>query len=181
MREAHRFVFHAENTKIEPLSRTSAIVQMLVAAVGTLRVHPQDESSLFALLPPAEREWVAVADADAIVPVPGPGGELIGVLVVGRRFDDRIVRAVDLPFLEALGSAVGLALGRLQVRQPAGRELPEAPSAQECPVCRVLSAASDPPGCGCGSAYVKAGVPAFLAGKFHLVRQLGAGGWGPSI
>ena len=46
-----------------------------------------------------------------LLPVPGPGGELLGVVVVGRRFDDRIVRPVDMPFLEALGAAAGVAGG----------------------------------------------------------------------
>ena len=35
------------------------------------------------------------------VPVPGPGTDVLGVSVVGRRLDGRVVRSVDLPFLEA--------------------------------------------------------------------------------
>ena len=58
-----------------------------------------------------------------IVPVPGPGTEAIGVLVVGRRLDGRLVRSVDLPFLEAAGhtchaapSARGLFVERIPAR-----------------------------------------------------------------
>ena len=43
-----------------------------------------------------------------IVPVPGPGTDMLGVLMVGRRLDGRVVRSVDLPFLEPLGVAAGL-------------------------------------------------------------------------
>ncbi len=172
------FTLHVADAKIEPLPRTSAIVQVLEGAGGTLRVHPQDESSLFALLPQGEAAWVADADADAIVPVPGPGGELIGALVVGRRFDNRPVRQAELPFLESLAATAGLAIGRLSGMQPSESGLTEALPARECPECLALSTAGGPPECECGSAYVEARVPAVLAGKFQLIRRLGAGGMG---
>ena len=76
---------------------------LLGAAGGTSRVHPRDESSLFALLPQAEAAWVADAVADAIEPGPDPGGVLLGVLIVGRLFHDWFVRAVDDPFHKSLG------------------------------------------------------------------------------
>ena len=158
--------------------RRSAIVHMLESAGGTLRVHPGDASSFFRLLPEPEAAWVIEADADAIAAVPGPGGELAGVLLAGRRFDGRPVRAADLPFLEALGAAAGLALGRLWAARPPGTPAPEAPPARECPVCRLLAAPGEAPGCGCGSAYVETDVPALLGGKFRLIRCLGAGGMG---
>ena len=151
---------------------------MLESAGGTLRVHPGDASSFFRLLPEPEAAWVIEADADAIAAVPGPGGELAGVLLAGRRFDGRPVRAADLPFLEALGAAAGLALGRLWAARPPATPAPEAPPARECPVCRLLAAPGEAPGCGCGSAYVETDVPALLGGKFRLIRCLGAGGMG---
>ena len=170
-------VFHASDAKAPPLSRGSAIVHMLEAASRTLRVHPDDDSSIFALLPQEEVAWVVETEADGIVPVPGPG-ELSGVLVVGRRFDGRTVRNVDLPFLEALGSAAGLATERLNAlrlpRNPTTGALP----ARECPVCGLVAEVGDPPGCGCGSAYVEADVPHVLVGKFRMTRLLGAGGMG---
>ena len=46
---------------------------------------------------------------------------MLGVLMVGRRLDGRVVRSVDLPFLEALGATAGLALARLQLARRAGR------------------------------------------------------------
>ena len=45
--ETHSDVFRARGTKPPPLSRASAIVHMLEAAGGTLRVHPDDDSSVF--------------------------------------------------------------------------------------------------------------------------------------
>ena len=174
----HDEAFRAPEARIGPLPRRSAIVHMLESAGGTLRVHPGDASSFFQLLPEPEAAWVTEADADAIAPVPGPGGQLAGVLLVGPRFDGRPVRAADLPFLEALGAAAGLALGRLWAARPPGTPAPEAPPARECPVCRLLAAPGEAPGCGCGSAYVETDVPALLGGKFRLIRCLGAGGMG---
>ena len=113
-----------------------------------------------------------------MVPVPGPGAELLGVLVVGRRLDGRVVRRVDLPFLETLGAAAGLAVARLRL-MGASRAAPrEALPARECPDCRCLTEADEPPACGCGLACAEAEVPKLLAGKYRLTRRLGRGGMG---
>ena len=100
------------------------------------------------------------------------------MLVVSRRLDGRLVRSVDLPFLEALGAAAGLALARLQLLDAPGAGSGEAPPAEECPVCGCVTEAGEPAGCACGSAYVAADVPKLLAGKFRLTRRLGDGGMG---
>ena len=154
------------------------IVHLLETAGGPVRVEPAGRSSVFPLLPPADAAWVTETGADVIVPVPGPGTDVLGVLVVGRRLDGRLVRSVDLPFLDALGAAAGLALARLQLLNAPGAGSWEAPPAAECPVCRCVTAAGAPPGCACGSAYVATEVPTLLAGKFRLTRRLGAGGMG---
>ena len=52
---------------------------------GPVRVEPDGRPSVFPLLPPDEAAWVAETGADVIVPVPDPGTDVLGVLVVGRR------------------------------------------------------------------------------------------------
>ena len=170
--------FTAPQARFAPLPRQAAIVHLLETAGGPVRVDPNGQPSVFPLLPPDEAAWVTETGADVIVPVPGPGTEAIGVLVVGRRLDGRLVRSVDLPFLEALGATAGLALARLQLLDAPGAGSGEASPAEECPVCRCLTEAGEPPGCACGSAYVATEVPKLLAGKFRLTRRLGAGGMG---
>ena len=170
--------FSAPQARCVPLSRQTAIVHLLETAGGPVRVEPNGRPSVFPLLPPDEAAWVTETGADVIVPVPGPGTDVLGVLVVSRRLDGRLVRSLDLPFLEALGAAAGLALARLQLLDAPGAGSGEAPSAEECPVCRCLSEAGEPPACTCGSAYVATEVPKLLAGKFRLTRRLGAGGMG---
>ena len=166
----------APDGRLPPLARASAIVHMLEAPDRSLRVHPNDRTSFFALLPREDRRWVAEADADVLVGVPGPGVELIGVLAAGRRFDGRVVRSVDIPFLEVLGAAAGLAVGRLLGAAEAGAQ--DGPPAQECPVCRCLTEAGESPACDCGFEYVETAAPTLLAGKYRLTRRLGAGGTG---
>ena len=128
--------FSAPRARIAPLPRQSAIVHLLETAGGPVRVEPNGRPSVFPLLPPGEAAWVTETGADVIVPVPGPGTDVLGVLAVSRRFDGRLVRSLDLPFLEALGAAAGLALARLQLLDAPGAGSGEAPPAAECPVCR---------------------------------------------
>ena len=175
--EAHDF--RAPDTRIAPLARASTIGNVLETAGGSLRVHPNDTTSFFGLLPAADAAWVVEADADVLVPVPGAGAELVGVLVVGLRFDSRPVRPVDVPFLEAVAAAAGLAVGRLAVAHGTGEQVRrEEPPARECPVCRCLLGAGEAAMCGCGSEYVAVEVPRLLAGKYRLARRLGGGGMG---
>ena len=176
--ETHVEAYHALDVKVRPLLRTSAIVHMLETVGRTLRVHPEDKTSLFDLLPPEEAAWAVETAADAIVPIPGPGGEMLGVLVVVRRFDDRLVRAVDLPFLEALAAAAGLAIGRLRLTHLLDTGSPETRPAQECSACGSVTAPGEPNECNCKAAYVEAEVPKLLVGKFRLTRRLGRGGMG---
>ena len=170
--------FRAPDARVVPLPRASGIVHVLETAGGPLRVNPKDKTSVFPLLPPDDAAWVVETSADVILPLAGPGTEIVGMLVVGRRFDERVVRTVDLPFLEALGAAAGLAVARLRLLEgPDVRSL-EAPPAQECPICRCVVVAGAPPECECGVDYEETEVPKLLAGKFRLKRRLGAGGMG---
>ncbi|MCY4025764.1 MAG: serine/threonine-protein kinase [Acidobacteria bacterium] len=167
--------FRGADATPAPLPRTSAIVHLLETDQEVLRVHPIDAASLFELLPPEEAAWVRATGADVIVPVPGPGANLLGMVVVGRRFDDRIVRASDVPFLETVAAAAGQAIARLQLLH--GTETaPEAPAALACPVCGYLIGADEPPGCDCGKTYVETEAPRLLAGKYRLLRRLSGGG-----
>ncbi len=77
--------FSAPQAGFTPLPRQTAIVHLLETGGGPVRVEPDGRPSVFPLLPPDEAAWVAETGADVIVPVPGPGTDVLGVLVVGRR------------------------------------------------------------------------------------------------
>ena len=170
--------FRAPDDKIAPLSSASAMVHMLETAGGSLRVHPTDAASVFTLLPPDEQAWVVETAADAVVAVVGPGAEIIGSLVVGRRFDDQVVRSDDIPFLETLGTAAGLAIARLRLLRAPSARFRDALPGRECPVCGCVTASGGRPGCACAAEYIDTEVPGLLAGKYRLARRLGTGGTG---
>lgn len=170
--------FAAPVAGVAPLARASAIVHVLETTRAPVPVHPDTTASAFVWLPRADAQWVVARKAGVLAPVTGPGADLAGVLVVGRRFDDGMVGANDFPFLEALCTAVGIAVDRLNLLRTlalAGREQDAAPG-RECPACGHVAETGDR--CRCGRRYVEAPTPALLAGKFRMQRRLGAGGMG---
>ncbi|MYK88874.1 MAG: serine/threonine protein kinase [Acidobacteria bacterium] len=169
---AHHFTVPAGNSV--PLARTSAIAAVLESAREPMRIDPDDRASSFALLPSRDAEWVVATGATAIVPISGSGSEDLGLLPVGRRFDDGRLSPIDLDFLHALAATAGLALTRVRLAD----SRPDAPPACECPVCGIVASAGPARPCRCGLEYATAPVPGMLAGKFLLERRLGRGGMG---
>ena len=130
--DEHAYHFTAPNAGMAPLARTSALVHLLESTREPLHVDPDDATSAFELLPDDDAQWVLAAAAAVVVPVVGPGSEINGAMVVGRRFDDRRV-PVDLTFLAALAATVGLALDRLRLLQAPDGGAADPQSARECP------------------------------------------------
>ncbi len=169
-------------TTIPSLPRTSAVVFMLESARQPILVDPDDPASVFRLLPGSDAGWLVAAEAAAVAPVPGLGTELDGVLVVGRRFDDRPLSPVAIEFVRTSGVTAGLAVARLRSALSSRSEL-DAPPARECPLCGLVAEPGDGGGrhgaeCSCGADYVPAVAPSVLASKFRLERRLGTGGMG---
>ena len=175
--DEHAYHFTAPNAGMAPLARTSALVHLLETTREPLHVDPDDGTSAFELLPGDDAQWVLAAAAAVVVPVVGPGSEINGAMVVGRRFDDRRV-PVDLTFLAALAATVGLALDRLRLLQAPDGGAADPQSARECPMCGIVAPTDTGSRCECGVAYEETPTPAFLAGKFRVDRRLGAGGMG---
>ena len=169
---AHHFM--APTADLAPLARTSAIAHTVEATRAPIRVDPDDSASVFTLLPSPDGEWVLAAAATAIVPVFGPGSEVLGLVTIGRRFDDGRLSTVDLDFLQALATSAGLALSRVRLAD----SRPDSAPACECPSCGILTSAGSARPCGCGVDYAAAPVPGMLADKFLLERRLGTGGMG---
>ena len=163
---------------VPPLARTAAIAHVLESTREPMHVDPDDRRSTFAVLPEADAEWVVAGEVALVTPILGPGSEVLGIVAVGRRFDDRRLSAVDLDFLQALAGTAGLALGRVRLGDAADGGTVEAPPATECPACGIVGPSRRGRPCGCGVDPVAAPVPAVLAGKFSLERLLGSGGMG---
>ncbi len=175
----------APTSAAPPLPRTSAVAFMLESTREPILVDPDDPASVSRLLPASDVGWLVATDAVAVAPVPGPGTELDGVLVVGRRFDDRQLSPVAIEFVRTLGVTAGLAVARLRPAALSSRPRLDPPPARECPVCGVVAEAEPVGGggrrgaeCRCRADYVPVPAPTVLAGKFHLERRLGTGGMG---
>ena len=176
--EASTHVFEARTADVASLARTSAIAQVLEATREPIRVDPDDSTSLFALLPDGDAQWVVAASVVTVVPLLGQGAEIIGVVAVSRRFDDRRLSAVDLDFLQALAAGAGLALGRVRLSDTQTGRAADMPPARECAACGIVASAHSGRLCRCRADYSAAPVPAMLAGKFSIERRVGTGGMG---
>ena len=170
--------FKARTADVASLACESAIANVLEATREPIRVDPDDRTSLFALLPDADAEWVVSTSVVAVVPILGPGVEITGVVAVGRRFDDRRLSAVDIDFLQALAAGAGLALGRVRLSETPSGPTADMPPARECARCGIVASAHSGRLCRCGANYAVAPVPAMLAGKFSIERRVGSGGMG---
>ena len=124
-----------------------------------MRVDPNGRPTVFPLLPPDEADWVNETGADVIVPIPGPGTDVLGVLVVSRRLDGRLVRSVDLPFLEGARRGRRVGAGAPAAARRAGHRVGGAPPAEECPVCRCLTEAASRPHAPAGAGLRRHGGP----------------------
>ena len=158
-----------------PLPRDSAIGHVLTATRRPLRVDPDDDASSYDLMPSAAAGWIRGCAASVIVPALGPGTEVMGLIAVRRRRNDRTMTSLDLVFLEALGASVGVVLDRLRVSQRRDIARADAPPAVECSRCGTVD---DRLVCGCGAPPHRAPAPRVLAGKYELRRRIGAGGMG---
>ena len=172
--EASAHHFMAPIADWAPLARTSAIAYAVEATREPMQVDPDNSASVFALLPSRDAKWVLAVAATAIVPVFGPGTEVLGLMTIGRRFDHGRLSPVDLDFLQALATLAGLALTRVRLAD----SQPDALPAWECPACGIVTSAGSARPCGCGVDYAVAPVPGMLAAKFLLERRLGSGGMG---
>ena len=172
-------VFAAPVRPAAPPTRLPVLTHVLESTRAPVQVDPGAGASTFDLLPDNEAEWVIAGAASVLAPVIGPRADVIGIIVVGRRFDDRLVGSVDLQWVEELAAMVALALDRLHLQQAEdGVAARNPPPARECPSCGIVLPAGAARRCGCGAAYSEAPVPERLAGKIVLQRRLGAGGMG---
>ena len=160
------------------LPATAALVAMLGDEDAALDVSREGRESLWTLLPPEERRWLAEGPWVALAPIRGLAGRLVGVLLTGPRRDGLGLEHADLAALGAAAGPVALAAGRvLAAGGNGGPPGADEPPAAECDSCgRVMDRSTER--CVCGEAPRLAPVPLVVAGKVRLERRLGRGGMG---
>ena len=117
---AHRFA--APDGSLPSLPRASALSGVLEEIRAPIEVQPDGRNTAFDLLPRDDAAWVKAAVAAAVVPVAGPGAATAGVLVAGRRSDNKRLYPVDLAFPGRAGVGIGPRPGKVAAGARVGRE-----------------------------------------------------------
>jgi Protein kinase domain len=151
------------------LPRDSALPAILEESSGPIALSR--DSELFALLPKRDRAWLESHDVALASPIRLRDGATAGVAVLGPQRGGAPYDRIDRWFVSTLltGAAVAWDVtDDLPAREQA---------AFECERCGCVSDAPPAP-CACDAAAIPASLPRRLAGKFEVIRRLGAGGAG---
>lgn len=160
------------------------LARRLEESAAPLDVDWQWPAAWLAALPEAERRWLRATGAQLLVPIPAADGSLLGLLALGEKRSELPFSREDRMLLTTIAGAVAFAIEhRLRFVHVPGSERSaaagaEAGAARECVGCGAVSA-PDARRCEqCGDGTRPASVPRVLAGKFRLLRRVGAGGMG---
>ena len=115
---------------------------------------------------------------DVVAPVRGTGTELVGVLVVGLRFDGRVVAAGRRSVPRGAGGGGGTRAGAPPRRRGAGRRVGRRAGGDGVPRLRLRGGGRRVAGVRLRVGVRGNEVPKLLAGKYRLDRRLGGGGMG---
>jgi hypothetical protein len=166
---------------VRSLPGDSALRRWLSEARGVIDLSPERDGSCFALLPAAEREWLADGPFSTLVPLVGRDETLLGVLAVGPRRTDEPLEPGHRTAVRTAAASCAVALEHLARGGPAilPGALPDAADvpAAECERCGVVYPPSAS-GCPCGGPLASAALPCVLAGKFAVSQRVGRGGMG---
>jgi hypothetical protein len=171
---------HALNTDLPPLARGSALA-LLLSGKNTPVDLGRTSAAIVERLSPSDRRWLRASHAVVLLPLLGAGGDLSGVLALGRRRASCPTTPTITALLAAVGAPVGLALARVLAEARAERPStdamgPDAP-ARECVDCGTVTDASAVT-CTCGGLLQRAMVPRVLEERLRFDRRIGEGGMG---
>jgi Protein kinase domain len=154
---------------LTPLPVDSALLAILRESDASLDVAAH--SSLYDLLPAADRDWLVANGVDLVAPVNARHGALLGIAAVAARSRSD-GRSNDLLLIGALTAAASIAW-------TADRAAPayEAQPAYECARCGLVHDRPNVP-CNCGVTVTLASLPQRLGSTFLVERRIGAGGMG---
>lgn len=177
-------VLRSPDGRIRPLSLKSNLASLVRGDTAPLMVDLERGDSALRRLPEEERNWLADAGFELVVPLRSTDGALAGLIGLGAKRSEMPFTHEDRLLLEAIASSAALNIENRRLRDTPAREVrPAARSADdwrpaaECLRCgRVY-----PPqirGCDCGGELAESLVPYVLSGKFQFDLRLGNGGMG---
>jgi hypothetical protein len=175
--------FRDPSGRVRDLDTRGALGALILGDRTSLDVDLRAETSPLGRLPESEREWLIDAGARLIVPLFGVRSTPIGILTLGDKRSELPFTQEDRQLMMAVAASAALALEQRLNRESPDPDvtLPTAAKslALQCVVCgRVQSRELTPPCHSCGGPVQEALLPAVLAGKFEIERQIGSGGMG---
>jgi hypothetical protein len=167
--------------RVRGLDVDGALGSLIAGSPAPLDVDLSSDSSPLGRLPEAEREWLADASARLIVPLLGAQGRPLGVLILGDKRSELPFTQEDRQLMTAVAASAALALERKLQRESPNPDIPppvRVHAARQCVTCGRVQDRQQSACRACGGALHEALLPAVLAGKFEIERQIGAGGMG---
>jgi hypothetical protein len=128
-------------------------------------------SEPFVLLPRGERAWLEAHDVALAAPIRVRDGSTAAVALLGPRRGGGAYDRIDRWFISTLLTGAAAAWD-VRLTEGEGEE-----EAFECERCGIVARAAPVP-CDCDAGTMRASLPCTLAGKFEVIRRLGAGGMG---
>jgi hypothetical protein len=171
-------------TPLPSLPRETWLVRSLVGVREPVVVDLEDPHGVARLLPRVEQDWLADTGVVVLVPLVAGGGDLCGVVALGRRSNGEDYSEADLAFLGALSAAAAPVIESRLLRTAGLLHAPldevrwEDESGRECRACGRTFAADANVCVNCGHPTTPMAIPMRLHGKFTVSRRLGAGGMG---
>lgn len=181
LRDESTGTFRDPHGATSPLPSSSSLATLVGGAGSPLDVHLSSPVSPLQRLPGPEREWLADAGAQMLVPFLGSHDQLLGILVMGDKLSDAPFSDEDRMLLTAAVSSAALSLEHLQRLESGGTVAPADDAVRPAVQCVRCATVSEYPAGSCGQCHgpvAPALLPSILHGKFRVERQLGAGGMG---
>jgi hypothetical protein len=175
----------APSGRLRPLALDGALGGALAAGRDPMVVELDQAGGWVQRLPLDEQQWLADGDVHLLMPLRS-GADLIGVMALGEKLNDLPFSGDDRALLAPVAAALALKIENLRLRQgPAslaadgGLDGQADALAVACGRCGAVAAEAPDGRCAqCGGEVAPAQLPAVLAGKFRLERELGRGGMG---
>jgi serine/threonine-protein kinase len=123
-------------------------------------------------LPPAQRASLTDGRVDLVLPVVGRSDEREGLLMLGCKRSEEPYSDEDRHLLTIIAVQLGLLLGRPTLARVAAMAMGECPTCGSCYDHGVARCDHD------GTSLAPMSLPRLLAGRYHLTRRLGDGGFG---
>ncbi len=166
---------------VRSLESEGALGSLIAGSRSPLDVDLSSESSVLGRLPDAEREWLADANARLIVPLFGAENTPLGVLTLGEKRSELPFTPEDRKLMLAVAASAALSIEQRRRHESSNPDIGPSVrthSARQCVVCGRVQDRQQSVCLACGNPVEESLLPAVLAGKFEIERQIGAGGMG---